>query len=657
MGRNVRDLAMGVFKLAGAYPIICALLVTVVLGQPVAEIKKAAESLNRDPASGYPTAPGTGVLVLTVFGESTTALLDRQALIKLVNVTNQTTTRQTTEDHSQRTLANIPYGKYEVEVSAVGYLSTEKEVLVTKSEPVQIDIVLRRDPAASQSAEVVRTVSPQARKAMKRAHSELVRNVPDMARAQTYLDDAYASAPFSAELNYMLGYLNFRKGDYKQAANYLETATTLKPKFAQALTLLGRARLVQENYAEAQSALERAVAIDTENWLPHYLLADAYLQQKNYSQARDEAQIAIAQKKGEVSLARIVLGQALVGLGFDQLGIEALSAVLQESPHHFMANRVRRLIEDVRTREGGGASAENAGKLERQLSEVDSLEALATPELSVASWQPPGIDDARVAVAPAVPCASEKVVEEAGKHVAELADDIARFAAVEHMFHQTVDDFGNASNFETRKYDYVASISEGPPGFLAVNEDRIDKWNDRQGSPDGIGTSGFAALALVFHPHMRGNFDMQCEGLGDWHGEASWIVHFGQRDDKPSRIHSYSVSGSVYPVMLKGRAWITATTFRILRIESEMVRAIPEIQLLSEHQIVEYGPVRFEKKNTSLWLPKSAEIYFDFQRHRYYRRHSFDHYMLFSVDTEEKHKEPVSPPEEKPGVAEEKKPR
>jgi hypothetical protein len=62
---------------------------------------------------------------------------------------------------------------------------------------------------------------------------------------------------------------------------------------------------------------------------------------------------------------------------------------------------------------------------------------------------------------------------------------------------------------------------------------------------------------------------------------------------------------------------------------------------------VEYGPVPFPKKNTSLWLPKSADIYFDFRKHHYYRRHSFDHFMLYSVDSEEKRKEPVAKPEGK----------
>ena len=80
-------------------------------------------------------------------------------------------------------------------------------------------------------------------------------------------------------------------------------------------------------------------------------------------------------------------------------------------------------------------------------------------------------------------------------------------------------------------------------------------------------------------------------------------------------------------------------------MEADMVKPMPEIRLLSEHQVVEYGSVPFPKKDITLWLPKDVEIYFDFRKHRYYRHHhSFDHFMLFSVDAKEKRNEPVSKP-------------
>jgi len=68
---------------------------------------------------------------------------------------------------------------------------------------------------------------------------------------------------------------------------------------------------------------------------------------------------------------------------------------------------------------------------------------------------------------------------------------------------------------------------------------------------------------------MRDAFGMNCAGLSDWHGQASWIVDFKQRDDKPNRLQSYKIGQMVYPVKLKGRAWITADNYQIVHIESE----------------------------------------------------------------------------------------
>src|SRR5580704_1584683 len=48
----------------------------------------------QDFSTSYNTAPGTGVLVFTVYGERSSSHLDRQALLKLVNLANQTATWQ-----------------------------------------------------------------------------------------------------------------------------------------------------------------------------------------------------------------------------------------------------------------------------------------------------------------------------------------------------------------------------------------------------------------------------------------------------------------------------------------------------------------------------------------------------------------------------------
>lgn len=589
----------------------------------------------------YDTTPGTGVIVFTVNAERSGVHLDRQALLKLTNRTTQSFTWQTTQDASRAVFTGIPYGTYDVEVSAVGYLSTQKDVLVTNSlGPSLVEIILRRDPDAIGLDGSDEMMSPKARKQTKHAVSALKSG--KLQDAQKHLDDAYQLSPNSPELNFLLGYLYFQKRDFAQAGTYLGAAANLSPHNAQTLTLLGRTGLERQDYPAARSALEQAILADNENWLPHNLLADTYLHQKDYDKARDEAQIAIAKGKSMASPAQLVLGEALVNLGHDQEGLHALSIFLEQAPQDPLAPQVRSLITEIQEHPSRPASDDNP-KTEARLSNVDPLAAIAAPNLSLKSWMPAGIDDIKFAVAPGVECPSAQVIEESGKRVQEFVDDVARFAAVEDLLHQSLNEFGTPTRTETRKYNYVASISEPQPGFLAVDEFRADRVTPSD-YPDNIASTGFAALALVFHPHMRDNFAMTCEGLGDWHGQATWLMHFRQRDDRPNRIHSYKVGNQIYSVDLKGRAWITADKFHIVRIESEMLKPMPEISLLSEHEVVEYGPVEFPHKKTSLWLPKSAEIYFDFRKHHYYRRHSFDHYMLYSVDTEEKRKEPVAPP-------------
>ena len=622
----------------------------------------------------YSTAPNTAVLIFTVSAERGGGHLDRQALLKLVNLVTQASTWQTTQNASQvlydqsgslGVFTDIPYGHYDVEVSAVGYLSTHKELNVAGPQvQQQIDIVLHRDPEAV-NLDVSEAVFPPAvRKETRHAVSALKSG--NLTEAQKQLDLAYESAPSSPDLNFLLGYLYFQRGDFGQAETYLGTAINLDPHNLQALTLLGRTELQLLDYPAARSALEKAVLADPENSLPHSLLADAYLHEKDYERAHDEAQIAIARGKNAAASAELVLGQALINLGKNQEGIQALNLFLQQSPPQSVAAEVRDLIAQIQTEiarvqlaqinDEASASdpADDTLPAKAPLSSVDPLLALSAPRLSVKPWQPPSVDDVKQSLAPGVVCPSQQVVEESGKRVQELVDDIARFAAVEDLFHQSLDQFGVPIRSETRKYNYVASISEPEPGFLAVDEYRADKLATAE-YPDHIASTGFAALALVFHPDMRDNFAMNCEGLGDWHGQATWLVHFSQRKDRPSRMHGYKIGNQMYSVDLKGRAWITADKFQIVRIESDMINPMPEIRLLSEHEVVEYGPIPFPSKNTSLWLPKSAEIYFDFRKHRYYRRHSFDHYMLYSVDTEEHRKEPVIKPATQPDTPAEKK--
>jgi hypothetical protein len=205
------------------------------------------------------------------------------------------------------------------------------------------------------------------------------------------------------------------------------------------------------------------------------------------------------------------------------------------------------------------------------------------------------------------------------------------------MVHESLSPQGIPRNRETRQYNYVVAISQPALGPLLVQE-YLDAGNLEV--PDKIKSNGLALLAIAFHPFFRDDFQMQCEGLGDWDGQATWLVHFRQVDDKPSRLRSYIVGGNTYPVGLKGRAWIRSDNLQILHLETDLVRPIPEIQLMTEHTSISYGPVQFKRGASDLWLPMNAELYVHFAKRRFHRTESFDHFMLFATDAVDKPKTP-----------------
>jgi tetratricopeptide (TPR) repeat protein len=605
----------------------------------------APQRMDREMSDVYQARNGETLVRLFVFADTLKTHLDRQSVVKITNQSTHEVTWQTTDEKSQAALG-LFFGKYEIEISAVGYLTEQKEFQVSNSlDTIRVDVVLRRDPNGLDLNISDEGMPAKARGDFKRGMSAL--KSANVKEARKSLDAAYKLVPSNPDLNYLLGYLAYEQKDLVQAQNYLTTAANLSSHNVRVLTLLGQVELNQGNYPGAAATLEKAVGADSENWMAHNLLANAYLKLKKYEDARQQAELAIAKGKGAAGAANLALGQALVNMGKKEEGIRALQAFVQISPTDPTAPQVRDLI--VKLERPDAATFSGTDIARKSTADIDPI--FATPELpaSVNPWRPAGIDEAKPSVAEGVSCPVDSVIEMSGERVKQLVDDVSRISAIEHLLHEQVDEMGNSITKETRNYDYVASITEEKPGYLAVDEERLERMA-RADFPDRIASGGFATLALVFHPHMRENFEMTCEGLGNWHGQAAWLVHFKQRADRPALISEYNIGGETYSLRLKGRAWITADKFEIVRIESELIDPMPQIQLRCEQQVVEYGPVQF-KKNVGLWLPTKAEIYLDYRKHRYYRSHSYDHYLLFSVDMVDKPNEPKVPstvPTEKP---------
>lgn len=260
---------------------------------------------------------------------------------------------------------------------------------------------------------------------------------------------------------------------------------------------------------------------------------------------------------------------------------------------------------------------------------VAAQETIANP--SPASWLPPSIDSLVPTVQAGVSCPVQQVVGAAGHRMEELIESLQRFNAAEKVEHFRVDARGSRGSRETRTFDYSVNIKLSKSGAFLLDEYRNGSVDPAQ-FPARIATQGLSAMALILHPLLVSDFNLACEGLGEWNGHPAWQIHFEQRADRPNRIRAYVIDGHVFAVPLKGRVWLDANTYQVQRLESELIKPLPGIGLTQEHMAIDYGPVQFQGHN-QLWLPLSAEVYWERRKQRYYRRHTFSDFKLFGVES------------------------
>ncbi len=270
---------------------------------------------------------------------------------------------------------------------------------------------------------------------------------------------------------------------------------------------------------------------------------------------------------------------------------------------------------------------------------ADTAEHGAEPAATLPNWGPPTVAQAAPAVAADVACPTARVIDGVAAHMVELVRDLNSIDATEELAHEELDEIGKPLATQKRHFDYLVTIGEVRPGILEVIELRNGS-DDPKLFPGGLASLGVPALALAFHPAMRGDYTMTCEGLGTLHGQSAWIVHFVQKGDGPGRLRSYRIKGIDHLLSMEGRAWISRESFQIMRIETDLVHPMPEIQLDRDYMEVEYQPVVFREKNVSLWLPSSAQMYFEFRKQRYHRSETLSHYRLFSVGAIQKMSQP-----------------
>ena len=456
----------------------------------------------------------------------------------------------------------------------------------------------------------------------------------DISHARKYFRSAAKTAPNHPDVDYLLGVTAAMKGDTVTARQYFENAAT-RYQHVRSLTALGELDLVEGNLTQAQSCLERALKAEPNSWRAEQLLAAVNLRQNAYPGAVEHAEHALRLGKIEAKGALLTLAEALSASGNYERSSQVIADLLKQSPTEAQSKEANQILAANRRAIATASTSLNAS------SPVFSLAALPlSPSLPPRSdnplaehsrWAPPNVDDTVPPVDTSAGCPLPQILQQTGKRVLEFTELLDRFSATEHLKHESLNEFGLAVRTEQLKFNYLVMVREVKPGVYDVSEFR-DGANTLDVFPEHVATLGTVALVFVFHPNYANDFDFRCEGQTQQGGHQAWQIHFQQKPGVQSRLRSYQLGNKYFRVGIKGRAWIAADSFQILRMESDLVNSVPQIRLNAEHQDIVYGQVALKEKDLVLWLPFSAEIYLDFDAHRIHRRQELSNFVFFWIE-------------------------
>ncbi len=570
--------------------------------------------------------------------------LEKEASVRLISKSGVYNRTVFTERDSSATFSSVWEGPFDIEIKCPGYRSVLEHLDVGGGQAFFSTYVYMHPenevmPSGGPSQGLVLTP---------KLASEIDKGLVSMRKrkyedAKAHFAKAEKIVPNSSDVAYLTGTAELEMSQTEAARANFRKAVTLDPSNDRALVALGELQLQSGDAAGAIVTLNQAYAANGAGWRTRYLLALAYLKTGKLRDAEMQASSAVKLAHNNNAAALMLLGDIQAAAGKWTEAKQSWDRILVECSNCPEVSEARKRISDAAS-EHLTTSTLGAGK---------STHLTVEPELpsKVAErpWAPPDIDSKEYPVAPDVSCNAEEIIPRAMRRTKTQLENLEKFGATEHIEHQEIDKNGIPGPIKIHTFYYLVFVYPYKSESVFLQEDR-DGGNGVPDFPTSLATIGLNSLGInVLQPAYRGGYSYQCEGLANVRGQGAWQVRFEEKQGANLDVRRWQRAGTIYNIPLKGRIWLSTTSYELLRIETDLREPIINLELLRDHLLVDYGPVKFTAGKTEMWLPWSAEMYLELHGKRYHHKHFLSNYMLFGVDTSHKINRPKNaPPEDTP---------
>jgi hypothetical protein len=175
-------------------------------------------------------------------------------------------------------------------------------------------------------------------------------------------------------------------------------------------------------------------------------------------------------------------------------------------------------------------------------------------------------------------------------------------------------------------FEYIIHTNKEPDGTTMLEESRTGKGGSATPDPKGI---GFAPLWLIFAAGNRSESNFHYLGTQKVEGHATYVITFAQRPGQVRKPSLLATATDTIPLLYQGIAWIDAQDFQILRLRTDLLAPLPEVNLKRVTSTIEYTQVHIPELAEPLWLPKEVEVLWETNGEEDGELHRYSKYQLF----------------------------
>jgi hypothetical protein len=86
------------------------------------------------------------------------------------------------------------------------------------------------------------------------------------------------------------------------------------------------------------------------------------------------------------------------------------------------------------------------------------------------------------------------------------------------------------------------------------------------------------------------------------------VIAFAQQPAKARLNGSFNSGSMSMPTFSQGLAWIDPESYEVVRLRTDLLRTLPEMNLETQTTDITYGEVHFRDSPMGFWLPQEVTV-------------------------------------------------